>query len=42
MKLNSTTKAAAENKQLEAEQHIAQWSVGHRRNKRGNQKIPGS
>jgi hypothetical protein len=24
MKLNSTTKAAAENKQLEAEQHIAQ------------------
>jgi hypothetical protein len=29
-------------KLLEAEQHIAQQSVGHRRNKRGNQKLPGS
>jgi hypothetical protein len=28
-------------KQLEAEQHIAQESVGHRRNKVENQKIPG-
>jgi hypothetical protein len=27
--------------QLEAEQHIAQQSVGQRRNKRGNQKVPG-
>jgi hypothetical protein len=26
---------------LEAEQHISQWSVGHRRNKGGNQKVPG-
>jgi hypothetical protein len=27
-------------KQLEAEEHIAQWSVGHPWNKRGNLKIP--
>jgi hypothetical protein len=26
---------------LEAEQHIAQLSVGHIRNKEGNQKVPG-
>jgi hypothetical protein len=28
-------------KELEAEQHIAQQSVGHKRNKKGNQKVPG-
>jgi hypothetical protein len=28
-------------KQLEAKQHMAQQSVGHRTNKRGNQKVPG-
>jgi hypothetical protein len=29
-------------KQLEAEQHIAQWSGGHWWNKRGNYKVSGS
>jgi hypothetical protein len=28
-------------KQLEGVHHIAQWSVGHKRNERGNQKVPG-
>jgi hypothetical protein len=28
-------------KQLKVEQHIAQRQVGHRRNKQGNQKVPG-
>jgi hypothetical protein len=27
-------------KKLRAEQHVIQWSVTHRRNKRGNQKVP--
>jgi hypothetical protein len=29
-------------KQLEAEQHIAQWPLGHPWYKRGNSKVPGS
>jgi hypothetical protein len=43
MKLELNTKKQQQKicKQLEVEQHIAQWSVGHRRNKGGNQKVPG-
>jgi hypothetical protein len=38
---NSITKETAENTQhLENEQHGPPWSVGHQRNKGGNQKDP--
>jgi hypothetical protein len=41
IKLELNNKSRSKNTQMEAEQHIAQQSVNHRRYMGGNQNVPG-